>query len=322
VRPVLAFVSESIHKGWRTNKSWKSKRHVPETGMPPVFGEQAGRHCRYISGNKFQLKSSTTSRNPAIYEHEPVLLKRFCIAMESRQSDASVELNTQYFLEHLKEYQEAVSKIDTYKLIHDFISQKVAGVDRLLDIGNGGVFDYDPSNVGTITAVDLFFEKLPADVIAKYFPPNARAKQGSALEIPEPDGSFDMALMVMLLHHLTGANWQECLRNTQRALSEAWRVVRPGGRLLIVESCVPKWFFRIEKPAFWLLSSVTNSLLSHPITFQFPPEIIVEQLSEKAQRVDVHVIPKGRKVIHLGVKIPAFLTPAYVVAIEAIKGAR
>ena len=91
------------------------------------------------------------------------------------QSGASVASNAKYFLEHLQEYERGVAEIDTYRTIHEFISNKVSGVKELLDVGNGGVFAYDTQNVGEITALDLFLGDLPPAIIEKYFPKNARA---------------------------------------------------------------------------------------------------------------------------------------------------
>ena len=104
---------------------------------------------------------------------------------QNGQSDASVASNVSYFLEHLSEYRDSIRNIDTYRTLHQFISKEVAGVSELLDIGNGGVFDYDTSQVGSITAIDLFLGELPPDVVAKYFPQNCRLIQGSALALPE-----------------------------------------------------------------------------------------------------------------------------------------
>ena len=78
--------------------------------------------------------------------------------IEGIQTTASVASNTAYFLEHLKEYHDAVASIDTYRTLHDFVSERVAGAQELLDIGNGGVFCYETSSVGSITAIDLFLK--------------------------------------------------------------------------------------------------------------------------------------------------------------------
>jgi SAM-dependent methyltransferase len=237
----------------------------------------------------------------------------------SGQSEASVASNASYFLEHLSEYHESVRDIDTYKTLHQFISKKVAGVGELLDIGNGGVFDYDTSRVGSITAIDLFLGELPPDVVAKYFPKNSRLVQGTALALPERDAKFDMVLMVMLIHHLTSTDWRLSWENARMALDEAWRVLKPGGRLLIVESCVPWWFFNLEKPALWLLSRSIKSIFSHPITLQFPPDMIKAELEIKASKIKVTKIPKGQFILQFGFKMPSFLTPAMPFAFEAIK---
>src|SRR4051794_26250570 len=82
------------------------------------------------------------------------------------QSKASAAANAAYFLQHLRDYRESIASIDTYRTLHDFISKKVMGVNELLDVGNGGVFDYDVSQVGRVTAVDLFLGDLPAEIVA------------------------------------------------------------------------------------------------------------------------------------------------------------
>jgi SAM-dependent methyltransferase len=235
------------------------------------------------------------------------------------QSANSVRANADYFLRNINEYKYNVQEIDTYRTIHDFISTKVKGQGRLLDVGNGGVFAYDTSGIGEITALDLFLENLPADLLACYFPSNSRARQGSALAVPEPDNSFDMVLMVMLLHHLAGRDWQSSWQNARTAMAEAHRVLRPGGKLLIVESCVPQWFFTLERPAFWVLTRAVRSVFSHPVTFQYTPAMVQNELSRRFVDVRLERIPKGKHVLQFGFKVPSSLTPVQVFAFNAMK---
>ena len=243
------------------------------------------------------------------------------LVTDSGQSEASAASNASYFLDHLSEYNNSVKNIDTYKTIHEFISAKVAGTNDLLDIGNGGVFAYETSGVRLITAIDLFLGDLHPDVVAKHFPQNCLPVQGSALALPEPDGKFDMTLMVMLLHHLTSTDWKSSWANAQIAIDEAWRVLKPGGKLLIVESCIPQWFFHLEKPALWVLSRAVKSVFSHPVTLQFPVDMIANELKKKSNNVKVTMIPKGKFVLQFGFKVPSYLTPIIPFALEATKPA-
>ena len=59
------------------------------------------------------------------------------------------------------------------------------------------------------------------------------------MALPEPDGKFDVVLMVMLLHHLTRTDWESSWDNAKLAIDEAWSVLKPGGRLLIAEFFIP-----------------------------------------------------------------------------------
>jgi SAM-dependent methyltransferase len=185
------------------------------------------------------------------------------------------------------------------------VDEALRGVGRLLDIGNGGVFDYDTSLVREIVALDLFLEDVPSLA----FPANVTPRSGSALEIPEPDGSFDAVLIAMLIHHLVGRTVRECLDNVRRAIREAFRVLRPGGRLVILESCVPPWFYRVERALFPIATPVINTLLSHPATLQYPSTVLEEIVRAHSPKVSTTRIPKGRWVLQYGFKFPSALTP-------------
>ena len=54
---------------------------------------------------------------------------------------------------------------------------------------------------------------------------HGQAVQGSMLECPFADGEFDWVVAIGCFHH-TG--------NLQRALDEAWRVLKPGGRAMVM----------------------------------------------------------------------------------------
>ena len=56
--------------------------------------------------------------------------------------------------------------------------------------------------------------------------PNVLLSPGALESLPLDDGSLDVAIMLLVLHHVA---------EPSRALSEAQRVLKPGGRLLIID---------------------------------------------------------------------------------------
>jgi SAM-dependent methyltransferase len=235
------------------------------------------------------------------------------------QMDAAKDSNVRHFLRNLETYRAAYDRLDSYSAIHRYVSEAVAGIDRLLDIGSGGIFDYDTEGVREITAVDLFLGQIEPEMLATLFPSNVIVKTGDALDLPEADGDYDGVLMVMLIHHLVGMNVGQCLANTRQALAEAWRVLKPGGRLIIAESCVPAWFYAVERVVYRTAAKVITATIEHPPTLQYPPELIAAMLRELTPEVEYCRIPLGRWVIQLGVKWPAALTPASAYLFTAVK---
>lgn len=225
----------------------------------------------------------------------------------SHQVSENKEKNAEFFRKHLQEYSQNVLELQTYKNIHVALTEEVRGIRNLLDIGNGGVFDYDASVVGHITGLDLFLDQLPQDA---HIPLNVTMEAGDALNVPKPAETFDGVVMVMLLHHLIGNSVAECALNLDRAIYEAFRVLRPGGKLVIIESCVPSWFYYFERLVFPIAVPVINRVLAHPPAFQYTIEIVSDVIQRYFGRAPtVRKIKKDKYVLQFGFKVPAKLTP-------------
>jgi SAM-dependent methyltransferase len=127
---------------------------------------------------------------------------------------------------------------------------------RLVDIGCG-LKPYSELFAGVVTAhvgvdhPDSPHSAVSVDVLA------------SAYEIPEPDQSFDTALMSEVLEHL---------ERPLDALVEAHRLLRPGGKIILTA------------PLVWVLHEEPRDF------FRFTPHGLVHLLSSAGFQ-DVHVQP-------------------------------
>jgi SAM-dependent methyltransferase len=219
------------------------------------------------------------------------------------QSAESKKRNVKFFSR--AQYAENIGELDTYKLIRERINGELHGIRSLLDVGNGGVFDYDTSLVESIVGVDLFLPSTP-------LPPNVSMRAGDAVSLPFKRPQFDAVMMVMLLHHLAGKTAAASEDNLRAALSEARRVALPQAKIIVVESCVPAWFFRMQKLVFPLSSRLVSLVLSHPAVLQYTAERIVQVLREAGfVNIRREAIPLGKYVLQFGVKWPSRLTPVY-----------
>ena len=74
-----------------------------------------------------------------------------------------------------------------------------------------------------------------------------RFDHGLATALPYEDASYDRVLSSLMLHHLT-------TEDKRRALAEAWRVLRPGGELHVLDIGPP------QNALAWLISLIFRHL--------------------------------------------------------------
>ncbi len=220
----------------------------------------------------------------------------------------NVEKKNISFFDKNSVYQKDIINIDTYKNIYKEISRRLNGTDKLLDIGHGGVFDYDTRKIKKITGLDLSYMN------SENLPSNIKLVKGSVLKLPKHLNSYDKVLMNMLLHHLTGKNISENFENLNKSILQSRNALKKKGKLIIVESCVPLWFNIIEKLSYKLASKIILKYLNHPPVFQFTIEQIINVLKKNGfKKVQYKIIKQGKFILQFGYKFPTFLTPVKTV---------
>jgi SAM-dependent methyltransferase len=198
------------------------------------------------------------------------------------------------------------SKLEHYQHVKRCVEHEIRGVNRLLDVGNGGFFNYDTQMVGHATAVDLFLRDGPGPQ------PNTSFKAGSLLDLPFDDESFDAILLQNVFHHITGRSVADNHANLRRSMAELHRCVARGGKVIVVESTVNPVFYLFERAVYRLFLTIKRG--GHPVTFQFTPSQLIREAELSGMEVAEYTfVPRGMWILQFGHKWPSFLTPARAV---------
>jgi SAM-dependent methyltransferase len=220
---------------------------------------------------------------------------------EGRSPQVTEAGNIQWFADN-HNYVESQSRLEHYQHVKRSVERELVGVGRLLDIGNGGFFNYDTSLVDHVTAVDLFLTDGPGPL------PNSTFRRGSLLELPFEADCFDCILLQNVFHHVTGRNVEQNHRNLDQGLRELHRCLAPAGKVVIIESTVGRIFYQLERALFRPALALKRG--GHPVTFQFTPRHIIGSAEKAGLAVEeLTYVPTGSYVLQLGYKWPSALTP-------------
>ena len=96
--------------------------------------------------------------------------------------------------------------------------------------------------------------------------------RASILDSGLPDARFDVVMMRFVLHHLIGKTWAQARANQAQALREMYRLVKPGGLVLIQEQVVqPALACRL---VYWL-SRLASALKLQIDSFEVSPNTVI-----------------------------------------------
>lgn len=227
------------------------------------------------------------------------------------QDTKSSRKNRQFFAEN-NEYKSAMSGLALYELMARSVRREVAGAQRLLDVGNGGVFIYPIDSIPEVTAIDIFVEESFA---LRY--PRVRWRELSALDL-DYEESFDTVVEVNTLHHVNGRSVRECYQNLEKIMTGVYRALQEGGKFVVMESTVPGWFLATYKTVYPFLTAIWP--LTHPPTFQFHYQDIWK-CAEKAgfSLVELAFVPKVSDLLTLGFRVRPWMSPIQVAKFVFVK---
>lgn len=217
------------------------------------------------------------------------------------QNARALEQNQRYFSDN-DWYKRLQGELELYRFISLSAAQETRDSRRLLDVGNGGIFVYPIDHIPEVHAIDLFVE---AEFEARY--PAVKWTQMSALDI-RFEKPFDTVVAINTLHHIVGSSVAETYSNLTVVMEQVSRNLAEGGKFVLLESTVPRWFLEPYKLAFSLL--LRTWPLKHPPTFQFHFRDVLR--AGEAAGLSLREfcwIPKTSDLLTLGFRVKPWMSP-------------
>lgn len=156
---------------------------------------------------------------------------------------------------------------------------KVKDGSRVLDVATGA--GYVASKAAEIGAISIGLDFSRAQVqLARQTFPNVTFQQGDAQDLPFDGSAFDAVVMGFGMNHLP---------NPERAASEAWRVLKPGGVFAFTVWAAPKAGegFGIVLSAIEKFGTPDTNLPPAPPYFRFADKREVKAVFTQANFIDI-----------------------------------
>ena len=215
------------------------------------------------------------------------------------------------------ENQEFIKQSSLNSLLNSLLTGDV------LDIGNGGVLDYDPGKSSSFFSLDKSLKMLErADTVLR-----GRITCGDLKDLPIKCASFDAILCKFLFHHLVTDTLDSTERYQRECLGQILRALRPDGKLIIVDNCVPPIIESAQLLGFSLWQKMFTWLSLPRLRFFSCSQLILLLRSGGFKDFVIHkiVLKRGWELVPFilafpMIKIPAKFYPFEVILIEARRG--
>lgn len=225
-----------------------------------------------------------------------------------------------HFTNHSHRYHQVVRNVNKqlYKNIESELNQNLRGV--VLDIGSANVFGYDVNKLQQVIAVDLSFDDETQD--------SEKIKHivGDARDLRDIDSdSCDSVIMQFLLHHIVEKSKKLTDNSVLACLKEARRVLKPEGRLIIIEMLVLP-FIEFVEDILYAVNHRLLGLINRPmVKFYSKKGLLLKLRSAGFEQIRTKKIAMGKWIDPFGalfpgvVKLPVFLYPAKCCSIIGVK---
>ena len=121
---------------------------------------------------------------------------------------------------------------------------------------------------------------------------------------------MDIVVMQHLLHHLADNTLKKTLYNLKQGFRETNRVVKKGGKIIIIEGCVPPFFDYLQRILFPINKKLYKWIFSFPMVLQYSREKIVRELKKEGFVIEsVEVIKDGDVLPIFGLNLPRKYIP-------------
>ena len=199
--------------------------------------------------------------------------------------------------------------------IYELLIDMTAGLikDDVLDIGCGSRIYYDTTAVKRWVGMDLSEHLLENVQFLCGSPPKGPIDKvyGSCEQLTFDDDTFDTVCSVFLLHHLGRKNRSESRKAVVNVLVEAHPTLKPGGKMLVLESW-PLGILHIYGMMFGLLYPLAKKLLKIELPCFFTSKTL-ESMALEAGFDRTHSLSAALYEDNiwpvLNIKIPSWIQP-------------
>ena len=173
-------------------------------------------------------------------------------------------------LDYIKSTKQSIIIKSTY----DAIRKELYG--EVLDIGSGCRVDYIRlADIKRLVGIDLSLNSILNTEISKNF--NVIFILADARNLPFKDNYFDVVISLHTLHHFSNNTLKETRYDLLITFKEIYRVLKKGGKVLIVDAFINKTMQKLEDSLF-KFSVLFFNILNKPIVYYFSINDVVKIL--------------------------------------------
>lgn len=198
------------------------------------------------------------------------------------------------------------------------INRALKSNDVVLDIGNGGIVNYDFERLSLLHCADLAISNVAVKRYENFS--NIKFIKADIMDMSEiNENTYDVVIVQAVIHHLAGRSLRDTHMNVDSALKECMRVLKPKGKLLIIESTV-RVLFEIIEELFYYPMQLFFKVCEFDSVYQYSNNSLINRIRKLGLEITCRQnISLDKYTWIMGKKVLTAITPCGAVYIEIEK---